>query len=111
LYLRLYFDGSSKDLGSFCPPGHPSGASEQRPPSQPRPGFDPIGFAVIQTKPHFPPALILSGFSSPALPLDFGLWALDFGLSAPPSPPSSPPRHAPLPRPPSVAMLPLYHEP
>jgi hypothetical protein len=61
--LRWNFDGSSKDLGPFCPPGRPSGASEQRPPKQPRPGFDSIGLAAFQRNSHFPAASILSGYS------------------------------------------------
>src|ERR1039457_4758068 len=49
--LRWYFDGSSKDLGPFCHPDRPSGATKQRPPTRPRPGFDSIGLTVIQRAP------------------------------------------------------------
>src|ERR1039458_5494118 len=51
MVLRWYFDGSSKDLGHFCHPGRPSGATKQRPPTRPRLGFDSIGLAVIQRAP------------------------------------------------------------
>jgi len=46
--LRWSYDGVTMELGLFCGPGSPSGASNQRHAPQSQPGFDGAPLDVIQ---------------------------------------------------------------
>lgn len=50
--LRRGYDGVTMELGLFCGPGRPFGASNQRHAPQSRPGFDGALLDVIQRTSH-----------------------------------------------------------